>query len=195
MKPDRIILASASPRRKGLLLKLFRDFDVVAADVDESIRPGESAPEHVKRLALEKARTVAARTGDATVISADTVVVLDGDILGKPSDAGEAGRMLRRLSGRTHTVLTAFCILDAATGERVLKVVESRVTMKAIGERELDEYIATGESLDKAGAYAIQGAASRFVERVEGSYTNVVGLPMDELEDELRAMGLISPGR
>ena len=181
----RIILASSSPRRKALMEEAGLSFEVVPSDVDESIREGEVPLEHTKRLACEKARKVGEHVSDGLVIGADTVVVVDGTILGKPVDTEDARRMLRCISGRTHTVVTAFCILDVRTGREVVKACETRVRIKSLSEDEIEDYLRTGESLDKAGAYAVQGVGRRIVEKIDGSYTNVVGLPMDELKRAL----------
>ena len=145
-------------------------------DIDESVRPGESPAAHVERLAREKAVTGAARHPGTSVLGADTVVVVDGDILGKPLDDAEARVMLRRLSGRAHDVLTGIAV--AADGGVRARVETTRVWFRTLSEQEIDWYVATGECADKAGAYGIQGAASRFIPRIEGSYSNVVGLPV-----------------
>ena len=173
----RIILASASPRRAELLRAAGIDFDVVPANVDETLDSGETAREYVARLAEAKARTIHARDGERTVLAADTVVVVDSEILGKPLDEADARRMLRLLSGRSHDVLTAVSIFHP--GEIVdTRVDTTRVEFALLSDADIDWYVATGEPLDKAGAYAVQGLASRFVPRIDGSYSNVVGLPI-----------------
>ncbi|MEW6319941.1 MAG: Maf family protein [Acidobacteriota bacterium] len=172
-----LILASRSPRRAELLAAAGIPFEMAAADVDERVLPGESPERHVARLAAEKAAVVHARLGRGPVLGADTVVVVDDEILGKPVDASEAAAMLGRLSGRGHDVLTGVCLL-AAGGERVAEVARTRVWFAPMTRAEIEAYVATGEPMDKAGAYAIQGLASRYVERIDGSYTNVVGLPV-----------------
>lgn len=174
---ERIILASASPRRAELLRAAGIDFDVRPADIDEAIRPGEAPSEYVSRLAEAKARAVHARDSERTVLAADTAVVVDGQILGKPFDEADAKRMLRLIGGRTHEVLTAVSVFHPG------QIVETRVDVTTVEFGELSEadiawYVSSGEPLDKAGAYAVQGLASRFVTRVEGSYSNVVGLPI-----------------
>jgi septum formation protein len=151
-------------------------FDVLAADVDESSRPGETPQVYVERLALEKALAIAAVRTDALVIGADTTVVVDGRALGKPRDPADAVGMLRRLNGRSHDVLTGV----AVAGPQGIKsaVERTRVWFDPMTDEDIDRYVASGEPLDKAGAYAIQGLASRYIPRIEGSYTNVVGLPV-----------------
>ena len=176
----RLILASSSPRRAALLTGAGFEFDIVPPDVDERVRPGENASRYVERLAMEKSAQVSARCAgdgiDSVVLGADTAVVLDGAILGKPGDDDEAREMLRRLSLRTHEVLTGVSV-RAADGEWHT-VETTAVTLASIDDDEIDWYVSTGEGRDKAGAYAVQGLASRFVERINGSYTNVVGLPI-----------------
>lgn len=176
--PRPIVLASASPRRRDLLEQLGLVFDVVAPDVDESVLAGEEATLYVRRLAEAKASGVDA-PGDALVIAADTTVDLGGDILGKPADAEEARRMLRRLSGRTHRVHTGVAV--RLGGQIRVDVATTFVTMTALTPAAIDWYVGTGEPLDKAGAYALQGSAAVFVERVRGSVSNVVGLPLHTL--------------
>jgi len=175
----RLVLASASPRRRELLTQAGYVFTVEAADIDESQRTGESPADYVRRLAEEKATVVFAKRangGDLIVLGADTTVVLDGQILGKPADADEAKRMLRHLSGRTHQVLTG---IAAASRTGVTSAVESTsVTFSAIPEADLEAYCATPEPLDKAGAYGIQGYAARWIPRIDGCYFNVMGLPI-----------------
>jgi septum formation protein len=171
-----MILASGSPRRRELLAQVGYVFTVQAADIDESSRPGEAPEQYVRRLALEKASAVAARAPGAVVIGSDTTVVLDGEILGKPADVAEARAMLRRLSGRVHQVHTG---IAAVRGERAESHVETTdVTFSAISSGELERYLATGDSLDKAGAYGIQGYAARWIPRIDGCYFNVMGLPV-----------------
>ncbi|HWG17974.1 MAG TPA: Maf family protein [Acidobacteriaceae bacterium] len=175
----RLILASASPRRRELLAQAGYSFEVHAADIDESQRAGESPSAYVLRLAEEKAHAVLSKHTDQTdliVLGADTTVVLDDTILGKPADAADAREMLRRLSGRTHQVLTG---IAAATRAGISTAVESTdVTFSEIPEAELDAYCATSEPLDKAGAYGIQGYAARWIPCIDGCYFNVMGLPI-----------------
>ncbi|GGG67576.1 Maf family protein [Edaphobacter dinghuensis] len=178
-----LILASASPRRRELLTQAGVSFTVEAADLNEDRLPEEAAAAYVQRLAVEKAQAVWARhaadDSDADpliVLGADTAVVSEGNILGKPANAADARRMLQLLSGRTHAVLTG---LAAVTRKGVKSEVEiTQVTFNVIHDEEIDEYVASGEPLDKAGAYAIQGYAARWIPRIEGCYFNVVGLPI-----------------
>jgi len=171
-----IILASASPRRAQLLTAAGISFDVIPADVDETPREGESPLDYVERLALEKARAVSRAAPARIVLGADTTVVLDGHILGKPMDRAEAATMLGRLGGHVHEVRTGIA-LAGPRGEAVSSAV-TRVWVRDMTSEDIARYVETGEPLDKAGAYAIQGRFSRFIERIEGSYTNVVGLPV-----------------
>jgi septum formation protein len=171
-----LVLASGSPRRRELLQGLGLRFTVRAADVDETPHPGEAPDAYVLRLAEEKARA-AGRPGEL-VLAADTTVVVDGEILGKPEDDADAARMLGLLSGREHEVLTGVAVLDALEGRSVSEMARSAVRMAALTPGEIAWYVATGEPRDKAGAYAIQGLGSLFVEAVAGNYSNVVGLPI-----------------
>jgi septum formation protein len=174
---ERVILASASPRRAELLRAAGIDFDVQPADVDESIGGGELPIEYVSRLAEAKGRLVYERDTARTVLAADTVVIVDAHILGKPGDEADARRMLRLLSDRKHEVLTAVSVFHP--GEIVDTRVEvTSVEFAPLSESDIDWYVSSGEPMDKAGAYAVQGLASRFVTRIEGSYSNVVGLPV-----------------
>ncbi len=188
-----LILASASPRRRELLARAGVRFEVSPADLAEDARPGEDARALAERLAAEKALHVAQRAGASPrrlVLGADTVVVLDDEILGKPDDAAHALAMLRRLAGRPHRVVTGVALVASDTLELRSTAVESRVVMRAAEERELRDYVATGESLDKAGAYAAQGRGRQFIVRIEGSESNVIGLPLDETLALLDAAGL-----
>lgn len=197
----RLILASASPRRAELLSLAGYTFDIRTADIDESVRPGERPYDYVRRLAIEKgsavARALAAEAEraadpvasgegrttegatDVLIVAADTSVIVDGEILGKPVDAADAERMLRLLSGRSHLVLTGVSVRSDA-GEAGL-VAETAVFVRELSATDIAWYVASGEGVDKAGAYAIQGLASRFIPRIEGSYANVVGLPVAEV--------------
>lgn len=176
-RAHRIVLASQSPRRRQLLAQLGFAFDVVPADVDETPLPGEDIDAMVRRLAAAKALAVRA-TEDMIVIGADTAVEIDGDTLGKPTDAGQAAGMLRRLSGRTHRVHTAVALARGGTIVRQDATV-SAVTFAEMTDAAVDWYVATGEPLDKAGSYGMQGAGGAFVESVSGSVTGVLGLPLD----------------
>jgi septum formation protein len=171
-----LVLASASPRRQELLRNAGISFDVQPAHIPEDPLPGEAAKECAERLAREKALAVARQRPDDCVLGADTVVVVDGEVLGKPSDATDAARMLRRLSGREHQVITGVCLVVA--GQCSVASETTSVTMSEISEKEITDYVASGEPMDKAGAYAIQGVASRWIPRIEGDYSNVVGLPV-----------------
>ena len=183
----RIILASGSPRRADLLRSAGISFDVLPVDVDERFRPGER-PEHaVARLAEAKAATVAATHRDAAVLGADTTVVIRGQTLGKPADAADATRMLHLLSGRSHDVLTGVCV--SFQGRRLIHVEPTRVRISRLSDAEIAWYVSTGEPFDKAGGYAVQGLASRFVEGIDGSYSNVVGLPISSVYDLLKELG------
>ena len=196
-----IILASSSPRRRELLLSFGFDFEIISPDVEEIPKPFESPPSFAKRVAEDKARCVANLRGfnnkrDSIIISGDTIVVVDGKITGKPSNARDAVRMLSVLSGRSHEVITGLCVLSRKVGARKWKkhnfVVASKVWLKELSESEIKRYVSTGEPLDKAGAYAIQGDAVSMVGSVEGSVTNVVGLPLDELKEILISLGVLS---
>jgi septum formation protein len=173
-----IVLASASPRRKELLAQAGFTFQVEASGIPEVREEKESPIAFVTRLAREKAEDVASRLVDkaAIVIGADTVVVCDEAVLGKPADAADAQRMLRLLSGRTHQVITGVCVLRGDVVESAAEV--TFVTMQTIADAEIEAYVATGEPMDKAGAYAIQGYAARWIPRIQGCYFNVVGLPL-----------------
>jgi nucleoside triphosphate pyrophosphatase len=186
--PARLVLASASPRRADLLATAGFDFDVHPADVDETPRRDEPPDRYVVRLALDKLAAVAAAVDLAgrTILAADTTVVLDGRLLGKPADAGEAAAMLTALAGRTHEVITGLAL---RAGERtVTDAVTTRVRLLPLDADEVAAYVASGEPYGKAGAYAIQGRAARFVDHIEGSWSNVVGLPLAAVYAALRRL-------
>lgn len=185
----RIVLASASPRRSELLESAGIVFSVTPADIPEEPLPGESPAAHVLRLATEKALAVAGSAEGELFIGADTIVVCDDEIMGKPVDAADARRMLATLSGRAHEVMTGFAVHDRTTGITHAEVVRTRVNFTSLTPEEIDAYIATGCPFDKAGAYAIQGGAASMVRGIEGSYTNVVGLPLCEVVELLRRLG------
>jgi septum formation protein len=185
---QRIILASASPRRAELLRAAGIVFDVLPADVDETPRAGEMPGVYVRRLAEEKARAVAARARNYPVLAADTTVVSDGHILGKPIDDHDARRMLRMLAGTTHEVVTGVALEHS--GQVQTHVDVTVVEFADMTDAEIDWYVGTGEPRDKAGAYAIQGHASRFITRIEGSYSNVVGLPVALVYQMLASAGV-----
>ena len=180
----RLILASASPRRAELLRAAGYEFEIVVADVDERVRDGEPPAEYVRRLAAEKSSAVMA--ADAIILGADTTVVVDDEILGKPRDDDEAAAMLRRLAGRHHEVLTGVSIRQGA--HEVGRVESTAVWFSVLTKEDIAWYVASGEGRDKAGAYAIQGLASRFIPRIEGSYANVVGLPVAVVAELLRSV-------
>ncbi len=178
-----VILASSSPRRRDLLSRAGVRFEVLAPDVPEERLPQEAPESFAQRVAVAKALAIARKVGGEprrTVIGADTIVVLDDEVLGKPSDPREARSHLRRLAGRHHRVLTAVAVIDSRTLGVRAAVVESAVAMHPASEEEIAAYVATGEPLDKAGAYAAQGEGRRFVARIEGSETNVIGLPLEQ---------------
>jgi septum formation protein len=186
----RIVLASGSPRRAEVLRDASLPFEVVATEVDESRLAGESPEEMVRRLAEAKARAVAGRiTGAALVVAADTVVVAEDDVLGKPASAEDARAMLERLSGRTHQVLSGLTVVRLPDGAMRTELESTQVTFAPLTPEEIAEYVALGEPMDKAGAYAIQGRGGRFVTRIEGGYFNVVGLPLARLYRMLREFG------
>jgi septum formation protein len=185
-----LVLASQSPRRRELLAQLGIAHEVRPACTDEAVLPGEPPRDYVLRVAREKARAVPGQL----VLAADTAVVLGPEVLGKPADADDARRMLERLSGTAHEVLTGVCVRRAGPGALELDaVVATRVRFAPLSAREIDWYVGTGEPLDKAGAYAIQGSGGAFVLSVEGSVSNVVGLPLAETADLLRRAGFRLP--
>jgi len=175
---SRLVLASASPRRRELLTQAGFAFEVRPAHIPEDPLPDEDPIAYVVRLAREKAQAVFNEVNDssATVLGADTTVTLDSQILGKPEDAADAARMLRLLSGRTHRVITGIAVVTSESAEVAAEV--TGVRFLALSDEEIDAYVATGEPMDKAGAYAIQGRAARWIPRIEGCYFNVVGLPL-----------------
>lgn len=197
-----LVLASASPRRQELLHNAGIEFTVHPAHVDETPHPGEGARECAERLAREKALKIWEARQSEVVLGADTVVVVGGENLGKPIDHKDAARMLRMLSGRTHQVITGVCMVRPVVGGRRLVGGDQQppesttasettlVTMSQISEQEILDYVATGEPMDKAGAYAIQGRASRWIPRIEGDYSNVVGLPVALVYRMLQENGL-----
>ena len=189
----RLILASKSPRRYELLKQMGLHFDVVQSSVEEeNFVRDESPREHVIRLSEEKARDVGKTYPDSWVLGADTVVYIDGTILGKPKTREEALSMLRRLSGQEHTVLTGFSALNVSKGKGERGAAETAVKVKSLSPVEMEWYVQTGEPFDKAGAYAIQGIGSFMVESIRGSYTNVVGLPVCEVMEMLVRLGAIT---
>ena len=192
--PRAIVLASASPRRADLLRGLGLSFSVRPAEVPETPRPGEAAGDMAERLARDKAAGLLTPPDPSLVLAADTVVVLDGRLLGKPRDDREACDMLARLAGATHEVITGYALRLTPEGALHSGRARSRVTFLPLSASEIDWYVGTGEGRDKAGAYALQGIGALFISRVEGSYTNVIGLPLDHLYPHLLRLGLIGHG-
>lgn len=186
------ILASLSPRRQEMLKRLGLEFTVVASGVEESHLNGESPGEHALRLAREKAMFVAARHAGSWVLAADTIVVVDDAILGKPPDPDSARAMLRQLSGREHRVITAFSIVGEGGRSRFSKTVESSVFFRNLDDDEINWYVASDEPYDKAGGYALQGKAASFVAEIRGSSTNVIGLPLAEVVEAMKQLKIIS---
>lgn len=186
----KLILASASPRRAEILRDAGYHFTVLSSAIDETPYPDESPQDLVQRLANTKADLAAARAvGSAILIAADTEVVLDGQIFGKPRSSDDARRMLTKLSGRTHSVLTGVCLIRLPDAERISFVETTLVTFVPLSDEEISRYLSTGEPHDKAGAYAIQGYAARYIPRIEGCYFNVVGLPLAHLQQALTELG------
>jgi len=193
-----LVLASASPRRQELLRNAGIPFTVQPADIDETPLAGESPRECAERLARAKALAVFQRNPEKCVLGADTIVVVDDTVLGKPRDAEDAARMLRRLSGREHGVITGVCVVTPVTSRQLpvaskVKTASETtlVTFCELSDDEIRFYVATGEPMDKAGAYAIQGLASRWIPRIEGDYSNVVGLPVALVYRMLRELGVV----
>jgi septum formation protein len=195
----KLVLASASPRRQELLRNADIAFTVCPANIPEIPRAGETPKDCAERLAREKALAISRNQAGSVILGADTIVVIDGEILGKPRDAADAARMLRLLSGRTHQVITGVCLLqtplrtenkELKTGFEDTRSETTEVTMTAITDEDIQEYIVTGEPMDKAGAYAIQGFASRWIPRIHGDYFNVVGLPVALVQKMLQEHGV-----
>ncbi len=188
---NRLILASASPRRKELLESIKVPFIVSPSEIDELLQDGETPEAHAQRLAEEKAADVSRIYPGSWILGADTIVVIDARILGKPSDQAEAISMLSTLSGRTHIVFTGYAILNSGFPEmKTVAYARSEVFIRALSQEEIAAYVRTLEPMDKAGAYAIQGVGAAVVERVCGSYTNVVGLPLCEVTRDLKKLGV-----
>jgi nucleoside triphosphate pyrophosphatase len=189
----KLILASSSPRRAEVLRNAGFVFQIRPAPVDETRLPHEEAEEYVQRVAQAKAQAAAAQAREAgeraIVIAADTTVLVEGQILAKPEDAGDARRMLRLLSGKTHEVLTALAVINISTGQESLHVEKTRVEIVKLSDEEIENYIASGEPFDKAGAYGIQGIAGRFAARINGCYFNVLGMPLSRFWSTLHELG------
>ena len=181
---NRVILASGSPRRRELLGLIYDDFEVIPSSADETLTPGTPPQEAVKELARRKAADIGAANPEALVIGADTVVYCSGEILGKPADEADAFRMLRLLSGKTHSVFTGVCLLK--NGMESVFAEETKVTFFPLSDEEISAYIASGEPFDKAGAYGIQGKGALLTEKIEGDFFNVVGLPTARLAQALK---------
>ncbi|MBP3892395.1 MAG: septum formation inhibitor Maf [Solobacterium sp.] len=179
-----LILASASPRRQELLEKCGYPFLVDVANIDESINPSLGLSREIMRISKEKAKVVLARHQDAVVIGSDTIVTLENEVLGKPQDEKDAVRMLKMLSGQTHQVITGLCILSSK--KEFVGVSVSDVTFEILSEEEINRYVETKEPLDKAGAYAIQGIASRYIKEIHGDYYAIMGLPVSLVYEELK---------
>lgn len=186
----KIILASTSPRRRELLSETGLEFEIVAADYEEDMTMPLPPRELVLHLSRGKAESVSSMRKDAVVIAADTIVAVGDVVMGKPHTKERAKEMLGMLRANEHQVITGFTIIDGESGKIVTKAVVSRVVFRKINDEEIDEYVETGEPLDKAGAYAIQGLASKFIESIEGDYSNIIGLPVPELLEELKNFGI-----
>jgi septum formation protein len=195
VRQTELILASGSPRRAELLREIIQSFRILPSRREEKVDPSEEPGTYVLRVSREKAESVSGdedcREGGAWVLAGDTVVVVDGEVLGKPQDADHARRMLEQLQDRSHEVLTGICLLNQKKEVCCLEVVRTRVWMRKIEPDEMEAYIQTGEPFDKAGGYAIQGHGSRFVIKIEGSYSNVVGLPTERLKKLFHRYGIV----
>ena len=189
---ETIILASASPRRSELLTSIGLKIKIVPSDIDETLEVAETPVQHVARLAQEKATFVAKDYPSSWIIGADTIVVLDNNIIGKPTDKAHAKSMLKSLSNKTHIVYTGFAIINLHNNMLHAEVVESAVTLRFITDDELNWYINTPEPYDKAGAYALQGKGAVFVKSISGSHSNIIGLPISEVTCALKAFGAIN---
>ena len=185
-----IILASSSPRRKQLLEQIGLSITVVSSNFDEKLNPRLKPRSQVEYLAEGKAKAVVKNYSDAIIIAADTVVVLNDEIIGKPASIYAAKNVLRRLSGKCHSVITGFCILDTEKNKSITKSVETLVYFKKLSNKEVTGYIAGGEPMDKAGAYGIQGRGAVFIEKISGDYFNIVGLPLSAVVEELKRFGV-----
>ena len=185
-----IILASASPRRKELLEKIGLTFKVEPSNYEEQVHSGLEPHEFAQKIALEKARTVASKHKDGIVIAADTFIVFGGQILGKPHTKNEARKMLETINGKSHSVITGFSIIDTSKNKTLSKSVETKIYIRKLTPAEIDAYVKSEEPLDKAGAYAIQGLGAVFVEKIEGDYFNVIGLPLSALTEALKEFGI-----
>ncbi|MFC4767902.1 Maf family protein [Effusibacillus consociatus] len=190
MHVNKLVLASGSPRRRELLSGLGLPFDVIVSDVDETIEEQMPPEEMVRTLAYRKASAVSNTLQDGIVIGSDTIVVLDGQVLGKPVDEQDARSMLSRLQGRAHTVYSGVAVIEASTGRHLVGHRSTLVHMRSLTDAEIVAYVQTGEPMDKAGSYAIQGIGSTIVDRIDGDYFTVVGLPMELLASMLTSFGI-----
>ena len=185
MQKKRLILASTSPRRIALLKSLGYHFDIIPHDIEECIHDNVSPAELVQNLAFLKASDVAGRVCDAVIVSADTIIAHEKGILGKPKDVSDARRILSILSNSEHDVISGVCVMEMPSRKKMLRIERTHIKMKSIKDEEIDRYILTGEPMDKAGAYAIQGEGLKFIEKIDGSYSNAVGLPLELLQEML----------
>jgi septum formation protein len=185
-----IILASASPRRKALMDLIGLEFTVDTGSYEETMDIDLPPSKLAKFLSLKKAEAVMSRHKNAVIVAADTFIVFHGELMGKPRDAEEARKMLRKLSGKTHSVITGYTIIDTEHRKELSRAVETKVTFRRITGKEIDAYVRSKEPLDKAGAYAIQGLGAVFVRRIEGDYFNVIGLPLNSLVESLKEFGV-----
>ncbi len=185
-----IVLASASPRRREILEKTGLKFKVDAGGYEEKIKAGLGPQDLARFLSWEKAKSAAARHRNALIIAADTFIVFKGKVLGKPHTEEEAMRMLKRLNGRSHMVVTGFTIIDTESGKKISRSAKARVSFKKLTLKEIESYVRSGEPLDKAGGYAIQGLGAIFVKEIEGDFFNVVGLPLSMLVEGLKEFGV-----
>ena len=186
----KIILASGSPRRKELLEKIGLKFEVESSNYEEDIYPGLQPHDIAQKISLKKAEIVASKHKNVVIIAADTFIVFDGQILGKPSTANESRKMLQKLNGKSHSVITGFSVIDTAKNKTLSRSVETIVFLKKLTPSEIDTYVKSKEPLDKAGGYAIQGLGAVIVDRIEGDYLNVVGLPLSALTEALKEFGI-----
>ena len=189
----KIILASQSPRRRDLLKQISLEFEIDPSNYKEDMSLKMEPKKLAEFLSLGKAKDVAQRHKDSIIISADTIVAVDDEVFGKPKTPEKAKYMLQKLSGKAHSVITGFTIIDTETDKQISKSVETKVYFKNLSEKEVDAYITSGEPLDKGGSYAIQGLAALFVEKIEGDYFNIVGLPILSLTEELKSFGINIP--
>lgn len=186
----KIILASGSPRRKELLEKIGLQFEVAVGNIEEDLNNSLPPRKLAEKLSLEKAMAAAKKYPDAVIIAADTIGVFEGNIIGKPHTASAARKMLSMLSGKMHLVITGYTVLDTGTQKSITNSVTTKVYFRSLTGAEIEAYVKTGEPLDKAGAYAIQGLGALIVEKIEGDYYNVIGLPLNSLMESLKEFGI-----